>query len=88
MPDDINSICPICGGDQVVGNIAKRMGYRPDVAFARVRRLEDELFKRGAMCNPPCFCCGYSGPGYYQPDKHPCAERHHLLFNASAASPL
>ena len=25
----------------------------------------------------PCDQCGYSGPGYYQPSTHPCAEAHH-----------
>lgn len=43
----------------------------------RVTELEDLLFKRGEMFNPPCFVCGYNGPDYYQPDKHPCAKRHH-----------
>lgn len=22
----------------------------------------------------PCVLCGYNGPGFHQPDKHPCAE--------------
>lgn len=22
----------------------------------------------------PCVLCGYNGPGFFQPDKHPCAE--------------
>lgn len=42
-----------------------------------IKYLEDLLFKRGEMFSPPCFVCGYNGPGYYQPDKHPCAKRHH-----------
>jgi hypothetical protein len=46
----------------------------------RIKYLEDELFARGAMVNAPCFCCGYSGEGYFQPDKHPCAEKHHKLY--------
>lgn len=45
----------------------------------RITKLEDMLFERGAMNEPPCFCCGYNGPGYYQPATHPCAERHHRL---------
>ena len=32
--------CPICGGDMEVGNMAKRMGYRPDAAFARANRMQ------------------------------------------------
>lgn len=42
----------------------------------RVKQLEDLLFNMGMMDTPPCFCCGYNGAGYYQPDKHPCAARH------------
>lgn len=45
-----------------------------------ITRLQDLLFMRGEMNNPPCFCCGYNGPGYYQPEQHPCAERHHRLY--------
>ena len=25
----------------------------------------------------PCYICGYNGPGYYQPDTHPCAAKYH-----------
>lgn len=45
----------------------------------RIKELEDMLFARGAMEEAPCFCCGYNGPGYYQPGTHPCAKRHHKL---------
>jgi hypothetical protein len=34
-------ICKICGGDNDVANIANKMGFRPDVAFLRVCRLEE-----------------------------------------------
>ena len=44
-----------------------------------IRELEDRLFELGEMDSPPCFVCGYNGEGYYQPDKHPCAKRHHRL---------
>ena len=50
-----------------------------DLLKAKVKRLEDILFARGAMEEAPCFCCGYNGPGYYQTDQHPCAKRHHKL---------
>ena len=46
---------------------------------AEIERLRDLLFARSAMNEPPCFCCGYNGQGYYQPSTHPCAERHHRL---------
>jgi len=42
-----------------------------------IERLRDLLFARGAMKDAPCFCCGYNGPGYFQPKLHPCAARHH-----------
>ena len=29
------------------------------------------------MDTPPCFICGYAGPGYYQPEKHACARHYH-----------
>lgn len=74
------TICKDCGGDSVVADIARRMGHRPDIAFARVRKLEDMLFKKGAMFKSPCFCCGYAGPGYFQPDIHSCAKRHYDLY--------
>lgn len=25
----------------------------------------------------PCYLCGYSGPGYFQADTHPCAAGYH-----------
>jgi len=50
-------------------------------AMEYIEQLEDRLFASGAMEQAPCFCCGYNGPGYYQPDKHPCAKRHHELRN-------
>jgi hypothetical protein len=46
-------------------------------AAAKVKKYEDILFALGAMDKAPCFCCGYNGSGYYQPDMHPCAKRHH-----------
>jgi hypothetical protein len=49
----------------------------------RIKYLEDELFKLGAMNKLPCFCCGYNGEGYYQPDKHPCVRRHDKLSKCS-----
>lgn len=51
---------------------------RVDV-LKRIKELEDLLFTLGAMEKPPCFVCGYNGPGYYQPSVHQCAERHHRL---------
>ena len=43
------------------------------------KRLENMLLKLGAMETAPCFICGYNGDGYFQPEKHKCAARHHRL---------
>lgn len=48
----------------------------------RITELEDLLFFFGAMNFPPCFCCGYNGPGYYQPEKHKCVHRHYASKNS------
>lgn len=45
-------------------------------AAVAMQAYEEMLFARGAMNEAPCFCCGYNGRGYYQPDAHPCAKRH------------
>lgn len=48
---------------------------------AENKRLRDglpmhpELFEEG-----PCYLCGYNGPGYYQPQTHPCAARYHAAL--------
>lgn len=36
-----------------------------------------------AMADAPCFVCGYNGPGYFQPDKHPCAKWYHAAIDAA-----
>lgn len=36
-------VCPDCGGDPVIADIARRMGHRPDIAFAAVRRAEEKV---------------------------------------------
>lgn len=36
-------ICKICGGDDGVAKIAETMGFRPDVAFVKIRRLEKAI---------------------------------------------
>lgn len=51
-----------------------------------LKRLEDMLFAAGAMDEAPCFCCGYNGPGYYQPAQHKCAKRHHKLVHNAKLS--
>ena len=33
-------VCKLCGGDNEVAKIAEAMGFRSDVAFLRIRELE------------------------------------------------
>ena len=47
-----------------------------------VQTYEEMLFALGAMADAPCFCCGYNGPGYFQPAKHQCAARHRDGFGS------
>lgn len=35
----------------------------------------------------PCDQCGYNGPGYFQPDQHPCATAHHAAGPMGPAAP-
>ena len=35
--------CPICHGNRQIAKIAQKMGYRPDIAFIRVRELEKAI---------------------------------------------
>ena len=52
---------------------------REHFAAREIERLRNLRFRAGAMAQAPCFCCGYNGPGYFQPKTHPCATRHHEL---------
>ncbi len=57
-----------------------RLGQCAKQQAATIKELQDRLFTLGEMSEPPCFCCGYNGDGYYQPETHPCAARHHSIF--------
>ena len=46
----------------------------------QIDQFKNAAFRAGAMMTPPCFVCGYNGRGYFQPDTHPCAKKHHKLF--------
>ncbi len=52
---------------------------------AEVERYKKRLFEMGAMEEAPCIFCGYNGPGYFQPDTHPCAALHHAAMEAPHA---
>lgn len=32
---------------------------------------------RARFRKAPCYLCGYNGPGYFQPETHPCASLYH-----------
>jgi hypothetical protein len=48
-------------------------------AAAYNKKVDDD-FASGRMLKAPCFVCGYNGEGYFQPEKHICAEQHHALW--------
>lgn len=50
-------ICKTCGGDDAVAKIAERMGFRPDIAFARIKELEKAL---GDLLEVAERCDGWS----------------------------
>ena len=35
-----DEICKTCGGDDATAKIARKMGFRPDVAFLEIKKLE------------------------------------------------
>ena len=91
MEEIINMVCNCsgCGGwsssgflcEKCQDNFVRESIKNKNVALQdRVNYLEDLLFKKGAMEQPPCFCCGYNGAKYYDPNTHPCAQRHHKLL--------
>jgi len=43
MQNETELDCQYCHGDPAMAKIAQRMGYRPDVAFARVQQAETAL---------------------------------------------
>lgn len=38
------------------------------------------------MNRPPCYICGYNGPGYYDSVKHPCAAHYHAAVDRRAST--
>jgi len=69
------TICPVCEGDSITADIAKRMGHRPDIAFLKILKLENRLIELGELNNSPCFICGYKGENYFNPLFHNCMSR-------------
>ena len=59
------TIYPTCEGDSIVA----------DIAFAKIRRLEDRLIELGELDHAPCFICGYNGQEYFNSKTHNCMSR-------------
>lgn len=81
-----SNICGYCGGDEDIAKIAKRMGYRPDVAFAQLAKAEQrieqlEALLRHARCpNKDCIDGAYPfGPDRELHECEWCDERKALL---------
>lgn len=61
-----------------------------DKAAAMLRALRSALTARALpalhidtakfMNRPPCYICGYNGPGYFDSVKHPCAAHYHAAM--------
>ena len=51
--------------------------YAPQQPAAVDGAIDKARFERA-----PCYLCGYNGPGYYQPDTHPCAAKYHAAQQA------
>jgi hypothetical protein len=46
-------------------------------AWGEIDRLKGSIVKTKRFEQGNCPICGYNGPGYFQPDKHPCAKYYH-----------
>ena len=46
-------------------------------ALAQQPAAVDGAMDKARFKTAPCYLCGYNGPGYYQPDAHPCAAKYH-----------
>lgn len=57
-------------------NIAAILAHEREQA-AEIKRLRKLAMSTHLFEEAPCFICGYNGPGYYQPEQHPCAALYH-----------
>lgn len=71
-----------------IGMLVHRAADKIDEQAAEIERLraENKRLRDGLPMHPelfeegPCYLCGYNGPGYYQPQTHPCAARYHAAL--------
>ena len=57
-------------------NIAAILAH-VEAQAAEIKRLRKLAMTTHLFEEAPCFLCGYNGPGYYQPEQHPCAALYH-----------
>lgn len=50
--------------------------------LAYMEREEKNINVERFRDNPPCYLCGYNGPGYFQPEQHKCAAYYHAAIKA------
>lgn len=63
-------------------NIAAILAH-VDAQAAEIKRLRKLAMSTHLFEEAPCFLCGYNGPGYYQPEQHPCAALYHEAMEES-----
>lgn len=65
-----NGASVMCNGDVVA------TAHGLTLAPYRAALIAECLNACAGFKRAPCHLCGYNGPGYYQPDTHPCAAKY------------
>ena len=74
--DDIFRAADNFGAACSPANIAAILAH-VEAQAAEIKRLRKLAMSTHLFEEAPCFLCGYNGPGYYQPEQHPCAALYH-----------
>lgn len=61
----------------MTANEASTILAHVEAQAAEIKRLRKLAMTTHLFEEAPCFLCGYNGPGYYQPEQHPCAALYH-----------
>lgn len=69
VPKEPTSEMVMAAWDTTERSFSFRDGYRAMLAAAPKQYVPSSR----KLSDAPCNVCGYNGPGYYQPDTHPCA---------------
>lgn len=54
----------------------RRLAHKVIALTAQQPAAVDGAVDKARFRRAPCHLCGYNGPGYYQPDTHPCAAKY------------